>query len=249
MNKFSLCFLLLALTLCLPAEEAQLLFHCSFDEGDLTSFTCQPGDVLKPRLKGEPAKVALVEGVHGKALELKEGCKVKYVPGKPDALLGLTPPFTIALWMKKTAEAPKHDIFLATISDQKEQGGFELFWHWKRAMFRWGKNDNENLISPAGLLYLNKWHHIAVTHDGKTIIMYVDAIAVAQKEDNGTFKPLPQAKYKKYRATIGHYPTNFNAYQHVGMLDDIYVFSKALNAEEITRLAAAQPHREQSEIK
>lgn len=239
MNKF--CFLLLALSLCLAAEDGQLLFHCSFDEGDLSEFICRPGNVLGPRIKGEPSKVALVEGVHGRGLELQAGCKVKYITGKPDALLGLTPPFTIALWMKKTAEEPKHDIFLATISDQKEQGGFELFWHWSRAMFRWGKSDDEKIISPSGLLYLNKWHHIAVTHDGKTITLYVDAIAVAQKDDNGTFKPLPQAKHRKYRPTVGQYPTNFNAYQHVGIIDEIYVFGKALNAEEITGLATGQP--------
>ena len=233
MNKVCLCLLLMAL--CLAADE-QLLFHCSFDEGDLSGFTCKPDDVLKPRSpKDDLSTVALVDGVHGKCLELKAGNKVKFVTGKPECLQGLTPPFTIALWMKKTAEEPKHGIWLATISDQKEPGGFELFWHWRRALFRWGKG--EDISSPTGVLFLNKWHHIAVTHDGKTITMYVDAIAVAQKEDNGTFKPLPQAKYKKYRPTVGQYPSGFRAYAHIGMLDDIYVFAKALNAEEITKLA------------
>ena len=241
MNKTCLCFLLLALCLCRAADE-QLLFHCSFDEGDLSGFSCKPDEVLKPRSpKDDLSTVVLVEGVHGKGLELKAGNKVKFVTGKPEQLQGLMPPFTIALWMKKTAEEPKHGIWLATISDQKEQGGFELFWHWSRAMFRWGKGDDEKISSPTGLLYLNKWHHIAVTHDGKTITLYVDAIAAAQKDDNGTFRPLPQAKHRKYRPTVGQYPSSFSAYQHVGILDDIYVFGKALNAEEITRLATGQP--------
>ena len=237
MKKFSLCFLLLALCFCLAADE-QLLFHCSFDEGDLGSFTCKPDDVLKPRSpKDDLSKAALVDGVHGKGLELKAGNKAKFVLGKPECLQTLVPPFTIALWMKKTAEEPKHGIWLATISDQKEAGGFELFWFWRRAMFRWGKGDDATIGSPTGVLFLNKWHHIAVTHDGKTITLYIDAIAVAQKEDNGIFKPLPQAKYKKFRPTVGQYPSGFVAYAHVGMIDDIYVFAKALNAEEITKLA------------
>jgi len=246
MNKCRMiryCLCLLALSLCLAAMDEQLIFHCSFDEGNLNGFICEPNEVLKPRTQGELPNVAWVEAVHGKGLELKPGCKVKYVTGKADALQGLEPPFTIALWMKKTDLLPKHDIFLATISDQSTTGGFELFWHWGRVMFRWGKNEDEKLSSPSGVLYLNKWHHIAVTHDGKSISLYVDAIAVAQTPDNGKFMPLPQEKRKKYRPTVGQYPSSFNAYQHVGILDDIYVFGKALDAVEITRLAMHSPSR------
>ena len=245
MNRFCPCLLLLALSLCgLAAKDRRLLFHCSFDEGDLNGFACSPGDMLKPRTgKADPSQVALVAAVHGKGLELKENCKTKYVVGNPGALQGLKPPFTIALWMKKTAEAPKHGIWLATISDQKEPGGFELCWFWRRAVFRWGKGEDEKISSPAGLLFLDKRHHIAIVHDGTTITLYVDAIAVAQKKDNGTCSPLPQAKHRKFRPTVGNYPSNFNAYQHVGMLDDIYVFATAMNAEEITSLAIGQRMR------
>ena len=49
-----------------------LLVHCSFDEGTLEEFRCEPEGSLKPRLaKSDLATVALVDGVHGKALELK----------------------------------------------------------------------------------------------------------------------------------------------------------------------------------
>ena len=238
--KMNLTFSMVLLgALTATAAPTGLLLHCSFDDGSPTEFRCAPLATLKPRLSGSDlSTVALTDGVHGKALELKEGSTVKYVFDKPTAtaLQELQPPFTIALWMKKTAEQPKHGIWLATAVDQTEPGGFELFWGWKRAYFRWGKGDGNTLVSPVGLLFLNKFHHIAVVHDGKTITLYVDARPVAQKNDNGNFRPVPMEKRKRYLPTVGQYPARFNAYAHAGVIDDLYIFTRALTAEEIASL-------------
>ena len=220
-----------------------LLVHCSFDEGTLQEFRCEPEGSLKPRTaKSDLETVALVDGVHGKALELKEGSKVKYVFSKPvaAALQELRPPFTIALWMKKSAEMPKHDIWFATFAAQKQPGGFEFFWNWKRAQLRWGDDKTDVLKTPTGLLYLNKFHHVAVVHDGKQITIYIDTLPAAQMSDNGNFKAVPEAKRKQHLPTVGQYSTPFNAYGHVGVIDDFYAFTRALSPEEITALAVGK---------
>lgn len=222
------------------AASEGLLVHCTFDEGTLQEFRCEPGATLKPRSAGSDlTTAALVGGVHGKALELKAGNKVKYVFSEPvaAALQELRPPFTIALWMKKSAELPKHDIFLATSTVSGEPDGFEFLWNWRRAVLRWGKDTDCQVSSPTGLLYFNKWHHVAVTHDGRTVTVYVDTLPAAQKSDNGSFKPVPAAKRRKFLPTVGQYPSTFNAYGHVGVIDDLYVFTRALLPEEITAIA------------
>ena len=218
--------------------ESSILMHCSFDDGDLSGFNCVPTGKLAPRKgKGAPdtSKIAVVEGVHGKALELKEGNKVKYVFSDVSSLQELKPPFTIALWMKKYRELPKRGIWLATSSDQPKPGGFEFFWNWRRVTFRWAKK--LEVASPTSILHFNKWHHVAVTHDTRNITLYIDAIPVAQKQDDGTFAPLPQEMRKKYLPTVGQYPTPFSAYPHVGLIDEIYVLTKALDANELASLA------------
>ena len=218
--------------------DSSILMHCSFDDGDISGFNCVPTGTIAPRKAKGPidtSKVAVVEGVHGNALELKEGNKVKFVFSEASSLQELKPPFTIALWMKKFGELPKRGIWLATSSDQVKPGGFEFFWNWRRVAFRWAKK--LEVASPTSILHYNKWHHVAVTHDGTNITLYIDAIQVAQKQDDGSFAPLPQELRKKFLPTVGQYPTPFSAYPHVGLIDEIYVLKKAIGASELASLA------------
>lgn len=215
-------------------KDSDLLLHISFDNDDTVEEmksnleNCS----LTARARGELdySKAELVPGIHGQALHLKAGNLLHYhLPAR--TLTDLQPPFTIALWAKKTERLPEHGILCATAADAKDFG-FELSWFWRRAIFRWGKK-NATVSSEGASLLINHWYHIAVTHDGKTVTLYIDAIPQAEKEVEVPMNPTKPG----YRFTVGQFPTAFDAYPHVGMIDDIFVLSRALDKNEIADLA------------
>lgn len=215
------------------AAENDLLAHWSFDNDTHEGLKSSVGThVLTPRRKGDFSTVRFVKGIRGNAIEFLPGNKVHYVL-PPFQLTNIKPPFTFACWLKKTQEEPKRAIICATASDPFDFG-FEFAWMYKMGAFRRGDRSKSIM---KGSMSVNKWHHLAVTHDGKEMKLYIDCQLIETKDASGiTFPEVPK-KESSYRFTLGQYPTNWNAYAFTGMLDDLFIYSRALSADEIGNLS------------
>ena len=222
-----------ALCGCLFAADDALLAHWSFDNDTVDGLKSSVGDyVLTSRKKSDLSTVRFVKGVRGNAIEFLPGNKVHYAL-PPKQLTDIKPPFTFACWLKKTKEEPKRAIICATASDPFDFG-FEFAWMYRMGAFRRG--DRAHSIMK-GAMSIDKWQHLAVTHDGKEMKLYIDSQLIETKDAAGIeFPPVPE-KESSFRFTLGQYPTNWDAYAFIGMLDDLFIYARALSAEEIGNLS------------
>ncbi len=218
----------------LSGQEKDLIAYWSFDHDTVEELKSSVGNyILTPRCpRDDRSKIAFVEGVRGKAIEFKSGNRIHYAL-PPFVLTDLHPPFTIACWIKKTEEEPKRAVICATSSDPFTFG-FEFAWMWKMAAFRRGDRTRSLM---AGTLEIQRWHHLAVVHDGKKIRMFADAKMIGEKDFSTIdFPPVPKDQSGN-RFTVGNYPTNWNAYGFIGLMDDLFLYSRALSEEEIGNLS------------
>ena len=215
------------------AAEDGLLAHWSFDNDTVDGLKSSVGGhVLTSRRKADFSTVRFVKGIRGNAIEFLPGNKVHYTL-PPLQLTNIKPPFTFACWLKKTQEEPKRAIICATSSDPFDFG-FEFAWMYKMGAFRRGDRSKSIM---KGAMSINKWHHLAVTCDGKEMKLYIDSQLIDTKDvSNITFPEVPKNQ-SSYRFTLGHYPTTWDAYPFTGMLDDLFIYSRALSADEIGNLS------------
>lgn len=175
-------------------------------------------------------------GVSGNALELQADSKGQYIC-RDLRLTKLVPPFTISVWIKRYDNEIKNSIIVATASDQSPEG-FELVWSWRYLVFRMGKGAGKKpfVIKSAGpVLPVNSWINVAVSCDKKSASLYINGEKIAEGvlPEGESFVP---ANGIGTRFTIGHYPTPLEAYKHVGLIDELRIFNRALTAEEIAEV-------------
>ena len=227
--------LVAAMMICgmLFAADEALLAHWSFDDDTTEGLKSSVGGyVLTSRKKADFSTVRFVKGIRGNAIEFLPGNKVHYsLP--PFQLTDIKPPFTFACWLRKTQEEPKRAIICATASDPFDFG-FEFAWMYRMGAFRRGDRSKSIM---KGAMVIDKWQHLAVTCDGKKMKLYIDAQLIETKDASElTFPPVPKNQ-SGYRFTLGQYPTTWDAYAFTGMLDDLFIFSRALSEEEIGNLS------------
>jgi len=87
-------------------------------------------------------------------------------------------------------------------------------------------------IMTAGFWAVNEWHHIALTYDGTTALLYADGVEV-------------DAQAKSWNTTLGraHLGRQVNDVAEFwdGVLDDVRVFSHVLSVEELLEVMAGVP--------
>ena len=76
-------------------------------------------------------------------------------------------------------------------------------------------------------LQLDRWHHLAMTYDGATLRLYLDGVEAAQRAVN---RPRVEGKTP---LTIGRRQDGWPVFFFKGRLDDIRLYDRALNAEEV----------------
>ena len=172
-------------------------------------------------------------GISGNALELLEDSKGQYI-SRDQKLTRLAPPFTISVWFKRYDDKAKNSIIVATASDQAPKG-FELTWSWRFLVFRMGVGTGKKVFvlkSPEPVLPVNAWTNVAVSCDKKSAALYIDGKLIAQGTlpENDDFVP---ADAVGTAFTIGHFPTPFEAYKFVGLIDELRIFNRALSSEEV----------------
>lgn len=172
-------------------------------------------------------------GISGKALELQKNSKGQYICKNPK-LTKLAPPFTISVWIKLDNEKTKYCIIVATGSDYAPKG-FELSWGWRYLFFRMGCGPGKrafDLKSTDPIISSKAWTNVAVSCDKKNAAMYINGKLVAKKSlpPEANFVP---ADGIGTTFTIGHFPSPFEAYKFVGLIDELRIFNRALSKEEI----------------
>jgi hypothetical protein len=137
--------------------------------------------------------------------------------------------FTISVWVKRTGSwnTDYRGIFLAA-----QGNGFESGWllhtqeGW-RAQLRWGDGAAQDGAIVTGVLDLDRWYHIVGSYDGTTMRIYQDGVSY---ESDSTVTRVYSGTSD---ARIG---TSFGMSSFLGLMDDVRLYNRALNADEIKRL-------------
>jgi hypothetical protein len=171
---------------------------------------------------------------YGPALRLDPG-KGHGLRVKPAPDLVCAEALTVMAWVR-----PDHvDAHLAVVADQGDRvpgtmaKGYRLSVCWRRAMAELGFGDDEEgvrLLSPEWSLEPERWAHLAMTFDGQTLVLYVNAAEAARLRLPGPRRlaPGPSAG----GLTIGKYYWN-DAYPFTGLLADVRIYDRALTEQEV----------------
>jgi hypothetical protein len=94
--------------------------------------------------------------------------------------------------------------------------------------------DGSGLIAQTPLVKLNQWYHVTVTYDGKTSRLYINCELKATYATSASFK-------NPYDLYIGHLNNDQYPYWLNGDLDEIRIYDRPLNKEEILALCDKKP--------
>jgi len=88
-----------------------------------------------------------------------------------------------------------------------------------------------DLRTPGGKFPINKWSHIAEVYDGKTARIYVNGVEVLNGACTGVMRESKDMKWW-IGSLYGSQGRWFN-----GLIDEVYIWSKALTADEVKKSA------------
>jgi hypothetical protein len=149
--------------------------------------------------------------------------------------------FTLSLWFKTTDTSATNSVVLAmkgyftTGTDVPGENINYGVWLTTAGKIRGGFEDNVNggdnfVITPSTYDYRDgNYHHVVLTYDGQTLILYVDNAVKDTRSTTAT----PETNDKQFR--VGQDPGNLNRY-FIGKIDAVRIYGDALTAAEIDRL-------------
>ena len=168
------------------------------------------------------------EGVYGKAIVLETDSWIDM--NGPEIVNLPIDGFTIAVWVNHTGSSDPQTL-LDAIGTDHDSGLFHM--EIRTGGFRFFHRDGENTtvfnINPGPVIEANKWVHFAGTYDSESneIKTYIDGEETHSVEGSGR----KLATNWGVSAGIGHHKNGrwFN-----GMLDEYFIFNRAVSASEIT---------------
>ena len=235
MTKIAVIGAMIIFTSRVIAADLPVIAHWSFDkdQGTITLLDSSKNKLnvsLEPVKSGE--KVKTVKGVIGQALKLTG--KEKAFFSITNKKLNLKVPFSIACWVRIKSKREANNSILVNAWDSGKKG-YRMYVSWRMFFFRWGDGKKMNSVNTKyGSVLLDKWYHLAVTNDGKIIKLYLNGCLNKSFKGNNL---LPAANGGK--CGIGNYfKTKNNRFS--GLLDEFYIFGKALSEDEVFDLAVKQ---------
>ena len=208
-----------------PLKKEDLIGHWKFDRnGDDATRHRRHADLV-----GE-AEIVKPGRIGAGALRTEIG---KYAELKGDAPLDLNHPFTISMWVKPApgATQPKYTPFIA-----KGTGTWTLAISGSGNYPEFIANTNLGKVVVAGeesLLAAGKWHHLAVSFDGKAVVFYFSGQPTATKELSGAVEITTSSQPVQIGGVSGRPGRNF-----IGLIDDVRIYKKALQEGTIQQLAS-----------
>lgn len=218
-------------------RDLPVIAHWSFDNDNGGNILADSGPChLDAGLdaKNRDGKVVTVKGISGNALLLAESAAMKFYVHDKAGKLDLKPPYTICCWIMNTKETSSSMCIFSRKVDAGKTG-YDLRIGWTMLDYRWGSGRSDQILrSPKHLIALNKWYHVAVVNDGKTLKFLINAENIVEQAA-GQNDLVPAAA--AIPAVIGGYAGKEDAYQFIGIIDELYIIGKALSADELLALA------------
>ncbi len=196
------------------------------------------GKVLDSSGKGNDGTVhlaTLVEGVAGAAISFDKEMESYVDCGSNASLNIMAGDFTIMFWVKASATAEGNMIARGNAED-----GPHGYWSIQRrdpGYINWssrgvaepvmGNFAPSSDFHSAAIVFDGKWHHAAFTKIGTTAKWYVDGAFSAE----GKLAPRYTESDKLMLGTLMVKPGNI--YNWTGALDELRMYSRALNAAEV----------------
>lgn len=217
------------------AAELPIIAHWSFDHDQGKTFLL---DSSKNKINiplvpaGSEERIKTVNGVIGQALELTG--KEKAVLQTKDKKLNLKVPFSIACWIKIHNDQQANNSILVNASDTGKEG-YRLFVAWRMLYYRWGDGNKINSVSTKyGTVVRDKWYHLTITNNGQEIRIYVNGSLINSAQSDNLQQVENPSLY-----CIGNY-FGYEKLRFKGLIDELYIFGKALSEDEVFELAAKQ---------
>jgi len=155
-----------------------------------------------------------------------------YVEITDHGTLDLTTDLTIAAWIYPLSFGEGSE---GSIVDKDFTGAYALFLDDNpdlagedNTIHFNGGNSTVRLIASNNSIKLNQWQHVAVTYDDPSAIFYINGVATTSISDAG---PIPT---NTTDLRIGNDPSA--GFTFDGKIDEVYLYNRALSANEIGRL-------------
>ncbi len=218
------------------AVDSSLLLWFRYDDGLAGPITNSGSLAVDGECLGESACPEVVAGVEGDAalLDGNVGIVVPHV-----AALSLPGEFTVAAWVQSgVLDSSPHSI----VGKAFGAGNFNSFnfvfttgadadAEWEVALFLNTTSTNDYVYADFDYPE-NAWVHVAAVWDGDQASVYVDGDVV-------TTEPLPEPGFDDNPLTIGFDFNAGNAAQfYNGSIDDLRLYGRALDADELAALAS-----------
>src|SRR5262249_7286840 len=136
------------------------------------------------------------------------------------------------LWVKKGTGQYSHQILIAKHHYYDHRTNFILDFdesHQLRAIV--GTTEKGEIVVKGTRLDARDWHHVAVMYGNNTLELFVDGVSQGRAEGGGKLVSVGEP------ITIGGGHQGRDPFK--GALDDVRIYNRALNAEEIKALSAA----------
>lgn len=217
------------------ASIPEALVDLPLNEGDLKAI--QDVSPAKAAVKiANPEFISWVDGPQGKALafsnadgRVKRGCVLVKIPARLDIAKGVSFACTFRTG-KQFAPRRIYPLFRYADGHEKTAGIF-IFCSWNMVWARIGSSGKHTDVRTKTTMESIKpdtWYRLVVTSDGKTVAIYLNGKLAA----SGKATPQkPKTPYLQIGSTGDIYGYGFN-----GVISQVKVFDRALNAEEITAM-------------
>jgi glucose/arabinose dehydrogenase/fibronectin type 3 domain-containing protein len=200
-----------------PTAPTGLVAGYSFDAGSGSTAADSSGN----NNTGTITAATWTTGKYGGALNFNGSARVQ-VPSAPS--LNLTSGMTLAAWIKPTVNQSGWVTIV-----QKQTDAYALnASNGAGALFPGGGTTTSSgwqYVSASSANPINVWTHVAVTYDGSTVRLYVNGTQVASQAGLGTIQTTTSPLWIGGNNPYGEY--------FVGVIDDVRVYNRALNAAEI----------------
>jgi hypothetical protein len=176
---------------------------------------------------GGSFKATRQPGIDGMAMVCNGGSlKIAYHPS-----FSMTSGVTVACWVKTDSANQNQGWFFNHVFGGCEDTGYRFGLMDGHLCFNVPQTDWSHTARSREKLPLGQWVHVAGTCDGSFVRVYMDGVLTGTLERAGSIKT------NNCPLMLGSYEENHAAH-FKGLLDEVRLYKRALNAEEISLLAA-----------
>jgi MSHA biogenesis protein MshQ len=151
-----------------------------------------------------------------------------YIEIADDDAFDLTSALTVAAWINmQTLPSELHTIVSKdTNYEYHVNSSGQVYWWWNDS------SGTTRSFATAASITLNQWHHVAITYESGSQVIYIDGVAAANRSWSGslTTNALPLFIGTDY---------NFISRAFDGYIDEVYIAAQALSPAEIVALRDA----------